>query len=147
MPSTHLDLHYHIVLSTKERCPWIDPGRREDLHRYLGGCIRVLDAIPQEVGGVEDHVHLLGLRATHCLADVLREIKKASSRWMHEERQMPKFSWQEGYGAFTVSSSNVDAVRRYIRTQEEHHRRRSFQDEYRELLEKHQIPFDERFLW
>ena len=148
MPSTHLSLHYHVVFSTKERRPWIDAGWRDELHRYLGGCVKTLEALPESIGGVDDHVHLLlGLRATHCLADVLREIKKASSRWIHEQKQRPQFAWQEGYGAFTVSASNLAPVREYIATQKEHHRKRPFQDEYRALLKKHEIAFDERFLW
>ncbi len=148
MPSTHLSLHYHVVFSTKERHPWIEAEWRDELHRYLGGCVKTLDAIPEQVGGIADHVHLLlGLRATHCLADVLREIKKASSRWVHEEKRRPEFAWQEGYGAFTVSTSNLESVREYIATQEEHHRRRPFQDEYLALLKTHEISFDERFLW
>jgi len=110
--------------------------------------VKTLDGVPVEVGGVADHVHLLlGLRATHCLADVVREIKTASSRWIHEELRMPRFGWQEGYGAFTVSRSNVQAVRDYIATQPEHHKKRRFQDEYLDLLKKHGIEFDERFLW
>jgi len=148
MPSTHLSLHYHIIFSTKDRHPSIDLAWRENLHAYLGGCIKTLEAVPEEIGGVEDHVHLLvGLRATHCLADVMREIKKVSSRWVHEEMNVPRFAWQEGYGAFTVSASNIAAVRRYIATQAEHHRKRAFEDEYLDLLKKHQISFDERFLW
>jgi len=104
--------------------------------------------LPEEIGGVEDHVHLLlGLRATHCLADVVREIKKASSRWVHEKIKRPAFAWQEGYGAFTVSRSNIAAVRKYIAGQVEHHARHTFRDEYRGLLTKHEIEFDERFLW
>jgi REP element-mobilizing transposase RayT len=148
MPSTHLSLHYHVVFSTKNRQNWIEPAWREDLHRYLGGCLKTLDGIPLEIGGVGDHVHLLiGLRATHSLAEVLREIKKASSRWVHEEKGIPTFAWQEGYGAFTVSRSNIEPVRKYIVTQEEHHRKRTFQDEYLDLLKKHEITFDERFVW
>jgi len=77
----------------------------------------------------------------------MREIKTASSRWVHEERQLPRFAWQEGYGAFTVSRSNVAAVQRYIATQVEHHKKRAFQEEYLDLLHKHEIQFDERFLW
>ncbi len=148
MPSTHLSLHYHVVFSTKERHPWIEPAWIEDLHGYLGGCVKTLGAVPEEIGGIADHVHmLLGLRATHCVADVLREIKKVSSRWVHEEVRIPRFAWQDGYGAFTVSSSNTAAVRRYIATQAEHHRKRPFQEEYLELLKKHEIAFDERYLW
>ena len=148
MPSTHLSLHYHVVFSTKNRHPWIEPGWLDDLHRYLGGCVKTLDGIPVEIGGVSDHVHLLlGLRATHCLADVVREIKKVSSRWIHEELHVPRFGCQEGYGAFTVSRSNVLPVRKYITTQAEHHQKRRFEDEYLDLLKKHEIDFDERFLW
>jgi putative transposase len=109
---------------------------------------KTLEAVPEEIGGIEDHVHLLlGLRATHCLADVLREIKKVSSRWVHEKVRKPKFAWQEGYGAFTVSCSNVPAVRGYIAAQAQHHRKRTFQDEYLDLLTRHEVAFDERFLW
>ncbi|MEO8378084.1 MAG: IS200/IS605 family transposase [Acidobacteriota bacterium] len=143
-----MSLHYHVVFSTKDRQPFIEPAWREDLHRYLGGCIKTLGGIPEEIGGIEDHVHLLlGLRATHCLADVLRDIKTASSKWAHEERHLPRFGWQDGYGAFTVSRSNIDSVRSYIATQEEHHRKHPFQSEYLALLKKHHVEFDERFLW
>ena len=97
MSSTHLSLHYHIVFSTKDRHRFIEEKWREELHAYLGGCIKAVGAVPEEIGGVEDHVHLLlGLRATHCLADVLREIKTVSSRWVHEKIRMPQFGWQEG---------------------------------------------------
>jgi len=146
MPSTHVSLHYHIVFSTKDRQPWIAREWRDDLHRYLGGCARTLDAKPHEIGGTDDHVHLLlGLTPVHRLADIIREIKKVSSRWVHEKT--PAFAWQEGYGGFTVSESNVDAVRRYIARQEEHHRKRPFKDEYRELLQRHAVDFDECYLW
>ena len=148
MSSTHLSLHYHIVFSTKDRHPWIEADWRDDLHGYLGGCVKTLGGVPEEIGGVADHVHvLIGLRATHCLADVIREIKKVSSRWVHEQRSVPDFSWQEGYGAFTVSRSNIAGVRRYIATQEEHHQRQPFESEYLALLKKHEIEFDKRFLW
>ncbi|MGH9456155.1 MAG: IS200/IS605 family transposase [Thermoanaerobaculia bacterium] len=148
MGSTHLSLHYHVVFSTKERIRSIAPAWRDRLHRFLGGCIRQLEGTPLEVGGFEDHVHLLfGLRATHRLADILREIKSASSSMVHRELGGRLFGWQEGYGGFTVSASGVEAVRAYIRNQEEHHRRRTFEEEYRALLEAHGIEFDERFLW
>jgi len=148
MASTHLSLHYHVVFSTKSRHPWIPAAWRDDLHGYLGGCLRVLEAVPEAVGGVADHVHLLlGLRATHRLADVVREEKKASSRWIRDEQKISAFTWQEGYGAFTVSQSNVVAVREYIAAQPEHHRKRSFQEEYLELLKKHEIELDDRFIW
>ena len=148
MPSTHTSLHYHLVFSTKDRAPSITAEVRERVHAYLGGVVRGLNGIGLEVGGTADHVHLLvGLKATHCVADVMRTLKGDSSRWMHDELRMTKFGWQEGYGAFTVSASNVPAVREYVRNQEQHHRKRSFQDEYREFLAKHEIEFDERYLW
>jgi REP element-mobilizing transposase RayT len=101
-----------------------------------------------DIGGTADHVHLLiGLKPTHALADVLRTLKGDSSKWIHEELRQNDFAWQEGYGAFTVSKSDVDAVRRYVQDQEEHHRKRTFQEEYRALLERHGIDFDERYLW
>jgi putative transposase len=146
--STHLSLHYHLVFSTKERVPSINHEIRERVHAYLGGVVRGMGGTPLEVGGTADHVHLLiGLKATHSLADVLRVVKGDSSRWVHEELGVPKFGWQEGYGAFTVSASKVRSVREYVRHQQEHHHRRSFQDEYRQFLEKHDIEFDERHLW
>lgn len=110
--------------------------------------VNPLEGIPQKIGGVSDHVHLLiGLKATHRLADVLREVKSVSSRWVHQEIGLKSFSWQEGYGAFTVSSTQLGAVTEYIARQDEHHRTKSFQDEYREFLERTGVKYDERFLW
>ena len=147
MPSTHLSLHYHIVFGTKNHEPMIQPAWRGDLHAYLGGIIRAADGIAESVGGVSDHVHLLiGLRATHRLADVLRELKAVSSGWVHNEIGIRGFAWQEGYGAFTVSSSQREAVRHYIEQQAEHHRTRTFREEYLELLRRSGVEFDERYL-
>jgi putative transposase len=103
--------------------------------------------IPEAIGGVADHVHLLvGLRATHTLADVLREMKSVSSSWIHEEIGVRSFGWQEGYGAYTVSASQLEKVRAYILQQEDHHRIRTFRDEYLELLQRSGVEFDERYL-
>jgi REP-associated tyrosine transposase len=103
MSSTHLSLHYHVVFGTKNHEPTIQRAWRGDLHAYLGGIIRTANGIAESVGGVSDHVHLLiGLRATHRLADVLRELKSVSSGWVHEEIGLPAFAWQEGYGGFTA---------------------------------------------
>ena len=147
MPSTHLSLHYHLVFSTKDRVASIATDVRPRLHAYRGGIVRQIGAVPLEIGGTADHVHaVVGLKATHSVADVLRTMKGDSSKWMHQEH-LVKFSWQEGYGAFTVSRSNVEAVRQYVRNQETHHRTRSFQEEYLEFLQKHEIEFDERYLW
>jgi REP element-mobilizing transposase RayT len=148
MPSTHVSLHYHIVFSTKDRMPLIAATWRDRLHGYIGGVARNLDGVAEIVGGVADHVHLLiGLRAAHCLADVVRDITAISSRWVHEEIHSTAFQWQEGYGAFTVSASQRGIVHDYIVRQEEHHRRLSFQDAYVELLKRSGVEYDERYLW
>lgn len=148
MPSTHLSLHYHIVFSIKDRARIISRRWMKDLHGYLGGIITNLGAVPDSIGGVEDHVHLLvGLRATHCLADVVRDIKANSSRWANDAAREKGFQWQEGYGAFTVSAILTEKAHDYILKQEEHHRVKSFQEEYVELLQKGMVEYDERYLW
>ena len=130
MPSTHHSLHDHVVFCTKNRADSIATAWRERQHANLGGVVRNVEGVPEAIGGVADHVHLLiGLRATACLADVVRDVKAVSSKWVHEEIGECSFACQEGYGAFTVSASQRDAVRDYIAKQEEHHRKRTFQDE------------------
>jgi putative transposase len=147
MPSTYLSLHYHLIFSTQRRVPLIEHPWRSRLHNYLGGTIRGLGGFPQEVGGAMDHVHLLvGLKATHCLADLMRELKKASSAWVHEEIGRRSFTWQEGYAAFTVSATVREAVRQYIARQEEHHRTKSFREELVEMLNKAGIEYDPKYL-
>lgn len=147
MPSTYLSLHYHLVFSTKNREPLIDSIWRPRLHEYLGGGVRGLGAVSQIVGGAADHVHLLvTLKATHCLADFMRELKKGSSGWVHEEVVHPNFAWQEGYAAFTVSAPAREAVRDYIARQEEHHRKRSFREELVEMLGRAGVEYDARYL-
>lgn len=124
------------------------PAWRERLHAYLGGIVRNLGGVAEAVGGVDDHVHLLiGLRATHCLADVVGSVKAVSSRWVHEEIGDGFFSWQEGYGGFTVSPPQCVGVRGYIERQEEHHRKQTYQDEYLEFLRLGGVECDERYLW
>ena len=148
MSSTYLSLHYHLIFSTKERRRFIADPWRDRLHAYLGGTVRTLGGVPEAVGGTVYHVHMLvGLRATHCLADVLREVKRSSSQWVHESLGIAEFSWQEGYGAFTVSASGLSAVKRYIQRQEEHHRKKTFQEEYVEFLRRSGVEYDERYLW
>ena len=147
MGSTYLSLHYHLVFGTKNREPIIAPEWRPRLHEYLGGTINGLGGVSQGVGGVVDHVHLLAsLRATHCLADVVRELKKASSAWVHEQIEFRPFSWQDGYAAFTVSATARDPVRRYIANQEEHHAATSSRDELIEMLGRAGIEYDPRYL-
>lgn len=148
MPSTHLSLHYHIVFSTKGRAPLISRDWRDDLHGYICGIVRNIGGVPEAVGGVEDHIHLLiGLRATHCLADVVRDIKSNSSGWANDAAREKGFHWQEGYGAFTVSAQLTAQARGYIAKQEEHHRVQGFQEEYVDFLRRGMVEYDERYLW
>src|SRR4030095_16499624 len=126
MPSTHLSLHYHIVFSTKERRRIIADPWRDELHAYIGGIIKEMNAIPEAVGGTGDHAHVVvGLRATHMLAEVVRQMKRGSSEWIHRHG-LRKFAWQEGYAAFTVSPSQIAKVKEYVANQIEHHRSKTF---------------------
>jgi putative transposase len=146
MGSTFLSLHYHVVFSTKERRPLIRDAWRARLHQYLGGAVRGLEGIPEMVGGIEDHAHLLvGLRATHCVADFMRELKKASSVWIAENCE-PGFAWQEGYSAFSVSWTHIQVVRSYVASQEEHHKKIGFTDELRRLLDKNGVKYEPKYL-
>jgi putative transposase len=148
MPSTHLSLHYHLVFSTKNRVPLIAEEWRTNLHSYLGGTVKGIKGVPLAIGGIEDHVHLLvGLRATHRLDYVLRDIKADSSTWVHKVVGQKEFEWQSGYLGLTVSPSHIERVRNYVLNQEEHHRRESFQEEYVELLRLSAIEYDERYVW
>ena len=147
MASTYLSLHYHVVFSTKNRLPSLPEKIIPRLHDYLGGTVEGLGGFSQGVGGVSDHVHLLfGLKATACLSDFMRELKKASSVWMATEGGSPGFEWQKGYAAFTVSATSRAAVAEYIANQAEHHRKRSFREELQSMLEKAEIRYDVRFL-
>lgn len=147
MPSTHTSLHYHIVFSTKERFPLITDDWKERLHAYLGGIVKNLDGVPLSIGRNSDHVHLLvGLKSSHRLDYFIRDVKADSSKWTHTELRK-NFEWQKGYGAFTVSPNAVEKVRSYIINQPEHHKRKTFQEEYVELLEASGTAYDEKFLW
>jgi putative transposase len=148
MPSTHTSLYFHIVFSTKDRLPLIADDWKEKLHAYLGGIVRNQKGVALAVGGIDNHVHLLvSLNATHCLSDVLRELKASSSGWIHREIGLKSFSWQVGYGAFTVSPNNLDRVKNYILNQETHHQKQNFQDEYVGLLKSSGVEYDEKYLW
>ncbi|MBC8353037.1 MAG: IS200/IS605 family transposase [Planctomycetes bacterium] len=145
--STFTSLHYHIVFSTKNRKRTIKESWQERLHEYLGGTVKGLGGVPQGVGGVTDHVHLLvGMRATHRLSDFMRELKKTSSIWVHEEIGQADFAWQEGYGAFSVSPTARDEVKKYIANQPEHPRKRSFQEELIGMLERAGVEYDPKYL-
>jgi REP element-mobilizing transposase RayT len=149
VPQSFTCLHYHLVFSTRRREPLITPALRPRLYEYLGGVIRAEGGHPVTVGGMPDHVHVLArLSHTRAVADVLRVVKANSSKWAHDTFPAAAgFGWQAGYGAFTVGRSSLDAVRRYIDNQEEHHKERSFQDEFRVMLRQHDLAFDEQYLW
>jgi len=149
MPSTYTNLLYHIIFSTKERRPFITAKMQDELHPYLGGIILDAGGEPLEIGGVADHVHILAkLPAVLSVSDALRLIKSNSSKWAGERADLARiFAWQTGYSAFTVSRSQAPAVRIYIRNQEQHHRKKTFQQELVVLLKKNEIEYDERYLW
>lgn len=143
-------IYLHLVFSTKDRRPFFkDAGVRYEMHAILGGIAQSLDCVPLEVGGVEDHVHLLvRLPKTVTVADVVKELKRNSNVWVKEKVPLLKdFSWQGGYAAFSVSVSNIEAVRQYIQNQEEHHKKTDFKDELRALLKRHVVEWDERYVW
>jgi len=148
MGQSYTNLIYHIAFATKDRQPLIVGERRERLYEYLGGIIRNLGGISLGINGMSDHMHVLAkLRPDRALSDMLRDVKANSSGWMHEVfPEASNFAWQRGYGAFTVSASQVEKVQRYIAEQEIHHAKRDFRDEFVELLVKNRIEFDERYL-
>jgi putative transposase len=150
MPQSLSVVYLHLVFSTKDRRPFLrDPILRGEMHAWLGGASRELGCPSVLVGGVEDHVHILArLGRTISQADWVKELKRTSSIWIKEhDRNSRDFAWQAGYGVFSVSASNREAVRDYIARQEEHHLKQSYQDEYRFLLKKHGEEWDERYVW
>lgn len=150
MPQSLAQIYLHIIFSTKERYPFLqDKAFRERLHAYLVGICRNLNCPSLIIGGVADHVHILCRYARGVtVSDLLREIKRPSSGWVKTENpRLSKFGWQDGYGVFSVSPSHVNALREYIANQEEHHRKETFQEEFRRLLNKYGIAFDERYVW
>jgi putative transposase len=146
---SYISSHFHCVFSTKGRRPLITPELRERLWPFLGGIARQNRMKAIEIGGVEDHVHiLLSLPSTMAISKALQLLKGGSSKWIHETfPQYREFVWQEEYGAFSVSVSQLDKVIAYIRGQEEHHRKITFAEEFQGLLHKHRIEYDERYLW
>ena len=145
MSSTYTSLNYHIVFGTKGRRPFLAESLRSEVYRYMGGIIANKQGRMLEIGGIDDHVHLLtSCSPTIALADFVRDIKANSSKWLREDKRQHEFQWQIGYGAFTVSLSRIDAIRQYVRNQPEHHRRRSFAEEFRAILQRHGISCDER---
>jgi len=150
MPQSLAQIYLHIVFSTKNRTPVLaDAIIREEVHKYLGGASNKLECPVLRVGGVADHVHVLcRLGRTITVADLVKELKRESSQWIKSKfPELADFYWQLGYGAFSVSESKVPDVRAYVENQEQHHASMSFQDEFRELLKKHGLEWDERYVW
>lgn len=149
MPGTYTNLLLHIVFSTHQRRAWLTPPVCERLYPFVGGIIRDDKGSLLAMGGMPDHVHLLvRWRTDETIAELVRSMKVRSSKWMHAEfPRLRAFAWQEGYGAFTVSKSQEGKVRRYIANQERHHTGRNFKAEFRELLEAHEVEYEEKYLW
>jgi putative transposase len=148
MSSSHTNLLYHLIFSTKDRQPLITAEHQPRLYEYIGGAIRGQGGVALAINGTEDHVHVLAkLRPDRSLSDALRDLKANSSGWMHGVfPALRGFSWQRGYGAFTVSQSNIGQVKEYISRQKEHHERKSFRDEFIEFLRANGVEFDERYI-
>jgi len=148
MPQSLANLLTHLVFSTKDRMDWLEDEWRDDLHGYIGGNGRRCGADLLAANSVGDHIHLLfPLPRTFALADLVREIKTGATGWIRQKTRSRRFHWQAGYGAFSVSPGHKVAVVRYIAGQQEHHRAVTFQEEYRRLLAKYGIEFDERYVW
>jgi REP element-mobilizing transposase RayT len=138
----------HLVYSTKNRALWIPADVRPRLFAYQAGIFKEWESPAAVIGGMDDHVHaLFMLSKNHPLKKIVEEVKKSSSKWMKRESKNADFHWQNGYAAFSVSESNLEQVKRYVLNQELHHRKMTFQDELRELLKRHRVEFDERYLW
>jgi len=150
MPQSLSAVYIHLVFSTRGRRPFLkDSAAREALHANLGGISKTLECPPIVVGGMEDHVYVLArFGRTITQAEWVKELKRVSNLWLKErDRKYADFQWQGGYADFSVSPSNLGRVKRYIANQEEHHRKLSFQDELRALLRKHNVEWDERYVW
>lgn len=149
MPKSYTNLIYHFVFATKDREPLITTDVQPRLYDYIGGTIRGQGGVALAINGMPDHVHILTkLRPDKSVSDVLRDLKANASGWMHDVfPEQQNFSWQNGYGAFTVSTSQITVVREYILNQEKHHEKRSFRGEFIALLQANEIEFDEKFLW
>ena len=141
--------YIHIVFSTKHRVELITPPYEEELHAYIGGVCKKLECQPIKVGGYTDHVHILCMLSKKiALMNLLEEVKSHSSKWIKTKNESLKnFYWQNGYGAFSVNPSQVEKVISYIENQHEHHRKKTFQEEYRAFLKKYNVEYDERYVW
>ncbi|MEQ8416274.1 MAG: IS200/IS605 family transposase [Imperialibacter sp.] len=149
MPNTYTQIHLQIVFAVKYRQGLIEKAWKDDLYKYITGTIQSYDHKMLAINGVEDHIHILiGMRPTQSLSDLLQDIKSGSSKWINDNKLTKrKFAWQEGYGAFSYSKSHVPNVIRYIHNQEEHHRKKTFLEEYEEFLKKFEVDYDRRYIF
>jgi len=149
MPQSLVKNYVHIIFSTKNRQPYIDSEIQNELHAYLGGICKNLDCNPIIIGGHIDHIHILSLLSKKIsLSKFLEEIKSHSSRWVKSKGPLyTNFYWQNGYGAFSINPTEIAIVKKYINNQEEHHKKRTFQEEYRMFLKKYNVEYDERYVW
>ena len=149
MPGTYSQLLLHIVTSTKGRRPWISTAVAERLYPYIGGIVRAEKGILYEIGGAEDHVHIyLRWRLDGAVSDLMRKVKAGSSKWIHETYpELSAFAWQEGYSVFSVSRSQEDALKRYIKGQAEHHKSEDFKSELLGMLRANGVEFDEKYVF
>jgi REP element-mobilizing transposase RayT len=149
MPQSLVKNYIHIIFSTKERYPFIDNSISKELYSYLGGICKNLESYPVKIGGISDHVHILCLLSRKiALMKLVEELKSHSSNWIKSKGQKyRKFYWQNGYGGFSVNPTQLEVVQKYIQNQKEHHRKSTFQDEYRVFLKKYDMEFDERYVW
>lgn len=149
MAGTYTKLYYHIIFSTKSRQPFIEPEIEDELYKYVSGIVRSLEGSCIEINGMPDHIHLLVIVPPKlAVSNILRDIEANSSRWIHETgRDLLSFAWQDGFAAFTVSKSQADLVRSYIREQKDHHRQRDYKAELLSLLARHEVEYDERYIW
>jgi REP element-mobilizing transposase RayT len=149
MPGTYSQLLLHIVFSTKHRERWITPDVADRLYPYIGGIVRAEKGALYDIGGIEDHVHLyLRWRPDAPVSDLLRTIKSRSSKWVHDTfPTLDAFAWQEGYSVFSVSKSQEAAVKNYIAGQHEHHKAQDFKAELLQMLRRHEIEFDEQYVF
>jgi REP element-mobilizing transposase RayT len=148
MANTFTSLYVHVIFTTKQRRRWLLPENESSIWAVLGSIACDHKIKPIQIGGADDHIHaLISMPPTLAVSTAVQRIKGASSRWMHEETGSKAFAWQDGYGAFSVSRSRISKVQEYIVGQREHHARHSFQDEFRTLLKRHDLEFDERYIW
>ena len=149
MANTYTQIHIQFVFAVKHRKGIIHNSFKDDLYKYITGIIQTHNHKLLAINGMPDHIHILiGMRPTQSISDLLQDIKGSSSKWINEKKFLNvKFEWQEGYGAFSYSKSSVEKVINYIKNQEEHHRRKTFKEEYLKLLEDFEIDFDERYIF